>query len=173
MSFIDLAKKRYSSRSYKEQAVEEEKILKVLEAGRIAPSAVNFQPWHFIVVRDDENRAKVAECYKKPWLKAAPAIIVVCGNYSESWKRFDGKDHCDIDIAIATDHMTLQASELGLSTCWVCMFDSKKCAEILGLPSDIEPMVLLPIGYPDDTVDVERHEKRRKKLDEIVHWEKF
>lgn len=173
MSFLELAKRRYSVRKYRNDPVEEEKLMQVLEAGRIAPSAVNFQPWQFIVLRDEEIKKKVAASYSKDWLLQAPVIIVVCGDHSKSWRRADGKDHCDIDVAIATDHMTLAAADLGLGTCWICAFNSMQCSKILGLPSHIEPMVLLPLGYPADEADVNRHASKRKKLEEIVHWDGY
>ncbi|MCX6151124.1 MAG: nitroreductase family protein [Ignavibacteriales bacterium] len=173
MEFIDLAKKRFSSRSFLPKQVDEGKLLKVLEAGRIAPSAVNIQPWHFIVIKDEENKQKIYSVYKRDWLKQAPIIIVVCGDHSTSWKRVDGKDHCDIDIAIAVDHLILQATELDLGTCWVCNFDMKKCAEVLNLPENIEPIVILPLGYPAEFADSDRHTAKRKPLDMIVHREKF
>ena len=170
MSFIDLAKKRYSVRGYEEREVEKEKLLQLLEAGRIAPSAVNYQPLHFIVITDENERQKVVQCYERSWLKSAPVIIVICGDHSVSWKRGDGKDHCDIDAAIAVDHMTLAAADLGLGSCWVCAFDAERCHEVLELPQNLEPIVLLPLGYPAK----ERSTfTPRKSLDEMVSWEKF
>ncbi len=170
MSFIDLAKKRYSVRNYKEIPVEKEKILQVIEAARIAPSAVNFQPWHFIVVTTEEMKSRIAETYPRDWFRKAPAIIVVCGDHSSSWKRKDGKDHCDIDVAIAVEHMTLAAADMGLGTCWVCAFDAAKCHQILNLPDNLEVIALLPIGYPADD---EVPQKKRKSINEIISWEKY
>ncbi|NLW60572.1 MAG: nitroreductase, partial [Firmicutes bacterium] len=118
MSFLELTKKRYSVRKYKDQPVEREKLLQVLEAARNAPSACNFQPWHFIVLTDETIKSKVAETYPRDWFKKAPVVIVACGDHSVSWKRADGKDHCDVDLAIAVEHMALAAAELGLGTCW-------------------------------------------------------
>ncbi len=170
MSFLELAKKRYSVRNYKETPVEKEKILAVIEAARLAPSAVNYQPWHFIVVTDEKVKEKIAESYPRDWFKKAPAIIVACGKHAESWKRMDGKDHCDIDVAIAVEHMTLAAADMGLGTCWICAFNAKKCHEALGLPEDVEVIALLPLGYPaDDRIPV----KKRKNIDEIMSWEKY
>lgn len=173
MEFIDLAKRRYSARSYLPKQIDDGKLFKVLEAGRVAPSAVNIQPWHFVVLRNEESRKKIYPAYKREWLKEAPVIIVVCGDHSVSWKRSDGKDYCDVDIAIVVDHMTLQAAELELGTCWVCNFDKSKVSEALNLPKQIEPIVILPLGYPADTVDVKRHSVKRKPTWEIVHWEKY
>jgi nitroreductase len=82
-----------------------------------------------------------------------------------------GKGHCDIEVAFAVDHMTLQATELGLATCWICNFDQPKAAEILKLPEHLEPIVLLPVGYPLDSGDPDRHDEKRKSLDEIVRYE--
>ncbi len=173
MSFLELAKKRCSVRSYQDLPVEEEKLMQVLEAGRIAPSAVNFQPWFFVVLRDEEQRKKVAATYKRDWIHEAPLLIAICGDHGSSWRRPDGKDHCDIDVAIAIDHMTLAAAELGLGTCWICNFDVMKCHEILNLPHQVEVIALLPLGYPADVADPERHTTKRKKLEEIVHWDGF
>ncbi|MTI81226.1 MAG: nitroreductase [Firmicutes bacterium] len=170
MVFIDIAKKRYSVRKFKDMGIEKEKILQVLEAGRIAPSAVNYQPLHFIVLTDENIKNKVAELYPVKWLKDAPVIIVACGDHSKSWKRKDGKDHCDIDVAIAVDHMTLAAVDIGLGTCWVCAFDAERCHEILGLPRNLEVVALLPLGYP---VEESEQEKKRKNIDEIVSWEGY
>jgi nitroreductase len=173
MSFLDLAKKRYSVRKYKNIAVEEEKLNQVLEAGRVAPSAANYQPLYFVVVTDETLRKDIATTYQRPWILQAPVIIVVCGDHSRSWRRPDGKDHLDIDAAIAADHMTLAAADIGLGTCWVCMFDSMLCHKILDLPSYVEAVALLPLGYPADEVDVNRHERKRKSIDEMVQMNGF
>jgi len=173
MNFLALARQRYSCRDFLPKPIEDDKIASVLEAGRIAPSAVNFQPRFFIVIRDPDNLQWVKSCYAKTWMASAPVVIVACGDHQKSWKRDDGKDHSDIDVAIAVDHMTLEATSLGLGTCWVCKFDAKRCAEILHLPSHIEPVVLLPIGYPAATGDPDRHTRLRKPLTDIVKWEAF
>ncbi|HHW48744.1 MAG TPA: nitroreductase [Clostridiaceae bacterium] len=168
MSFLEIARKRYSVRDFKDIPVEKEKILQVLEAARIAPSAVNYQPWHFIVITDETMKNKVAEAYARDWFKKAPVIIVACGDHSKSWKRKDGKDHCDIDVAIAVDHITLAAADLGLGTCWVCAFDADKCHETLGLPDNLEVVALIPMGYPASDRGVK--EKNRKSIEDIVTW---
>ena len=172
-SFLELAKSRYSVRNYLDREVEDAKLEYVLEAGRIAPSAANYQPWHFIVIRDMEMRKKIAGTYNRAWFLEAPVIIILCGDHRVSWKRADGKDHCDIDIAIATDHMTLAAEEMGLGTCWICNFNAVKAREILGLPDGIEPVVYLPVGYSGDQPDKRSRHLTRKKLEEILHLEKF
>jgi nitroreductase len=173
MKFLDLAKRRYSCRKYDKRPVEQEKLNLILEAARIAPSAANCQPWHFIVIQEKDILKKIHSTYHREWFADAPCIIVICGDHSQSWKRKDGKDHSDIDIAIAVDHMTLQAAELELGTCWICNFDNELCSKLLNLPSNLEPAVLLPIGYPLDSADPARHGTKRKSLEEIVSFEKY
>ena len=170
MEFLQLVNSRFSVRKYKSTPVEREKLLKILEAGRLAPSAVNFQPWHFIVIDDKKVLEEIHQVYKRDWLNEAPVIIIACSDHRQSWKRnSDGKDYADIDISIAVDHMTLQATELGLGTCWVCNFDVEKCAQALELPEYIEPVVILPLGYPKIATPL----KKRKPLSEIVHLNTF
>ena len=169
--FLDIAKSRYSCRSYDARPVEEEKLKLVLEAGRVAPSAVNYQPWHFFVIQGEKELKKFQTAYHREWLQTAPCVIVICVDRSASWKRkADGRDHGDVDAAICTDHMTLQATELGLATCWICNFDTVATSQLLGLPDHMEPMVLLPLGYPLDTTNADRHSEKRKPLGEIVSY---
>ena len=132
---------------------------------------MTLHPWRFIDVQDEKMKAEVCSTYKRDWIKKAPAIIVVCGVHGEAWVRADGKDHCDIDVAIAADHMTLAAEELGLGTCWVCNFNSMDLARFLKLPKGMEAAVLLPIGYPAEEPDTGRHTKLRKAADEIIFWD--
>jgi nitroreductase len=166
MDFKTLMSSRYSVRKYKPEILTKELINEVLEAGRIAPTAVNRQPFVFVVVNDPEKLKLLQEAYPRDWFKQAPQVIVVCGDHKTAWKRsVDGKDHTDIDLAIATDHMTLRATELGLGTCWVCNFDPAKVSKTLNLPGHLEPAVLLPIGHPEE---VEVPQKNRKSLSELV-----
>jgi len=170
MKIEELIEKRFSVRKYTTQKVEKEKLLKVLEAGRMAPSAVNYQPWHFVVIENKEKLHQIHAVYQRAWIQEAPLVIVACADHSESWKRSsDRKDSADIDVAIAIDHMTLMATELGLGTCWVCNFDVVKCAQILHLPSHIEPIALIPLGYPN----ISAPDKKRKGLNEIIHLNEF
>ena len=168
MDFLKLSDSRYSVRGYQARPVPDELLDKVLEAARLAPSAVNKQPWKFVVVRSEEAKSRLRGCYDREWFATAPVYIVVCGDHSASWKRpADGKDHCDIDVAIATEHITLSATSLGLGTCWVCNFDAVACKALLGLSEEWEPCVIIPIGFPatDSTPS-----KNRKDLSEIVSY---
>jgi nitroreductase len=170
MQVLQLMKRRCSVRKYEDRPVEEEKLRYVLEAARVAPSACNYQPWRFVVLQDKTQIARIAP----DWVieSKAPMLIVACGNHRQAWRRRDGKDHCDIDVAIAVDHMTLAAAEVGLGTCWICSFDAFRCASLLELPEQLEPVVLLPLGYPAESKDPDRHDIERKPLDEIVARER-
>lgn len=167
MNFLELARKRCSVRQYSDRSVEPEKIDYVLEAARLAPSAVNKQPWRILLIESEEKRQQLQSCYDREWFKQAPLYLIVCGNHSESWKRAeDGKDHVDVDVAILTEHLCLAAAEQGLGTCWVCNFNVARCKQLFNLPEDLEPIVLLPLGYPADESAFEG-EKKRKALTEI------
>lgn len=162
---------RFSLREYQPKAVEKETLILLLEAARMAPSACNLQPWCFVVLTDPQKISALCECYKREWIQSAPAIIVACGDHSISWKRrADSKDHCDIDLAIAIEHICLTATDLGLGTCWVCNFDVAKCKDLLNLPDSVEPVALIPVGYPMQT---EVAVKNRKSLEEIIRWDTF
>ncbi|MDP4201952.1 MAG: nitroreductase family protein [Bacteroidota bacterium] len=171
MSFIEFARKRHSVRSFKAQSVEQEKIEYLLEAARIAPSAVNFQPWKMIVVTDKALLNQLQDCYPREWFSTAPACIVVCGDHNRSWKRSsDEKDYCDVDVAIAITHLTLAAADQGLGTCWICNFDVRKCVATLSIPKHMEPIAIIPIGYPTDPEDLTEEDKQRKPLSELVEY---
>ncbi len=174
MNFLELAKSRFSSRDYLNIPIENEKLLRVLEAGRVAPSAVNRQPWHFVVITKKERLKELSVVYHREWFNNAPVYIFMCGDVDKAWVRSaDNKNHLDIDIAIATDHITLQASEIGLATCWICDFDVKQTKKLLNLPKNIEPIVVLTLAYPADKTDIKRHNWKRKNIKEIIHWENF
>ena len=173
MKLEEIAQRRFSCRNYKPVEVDETILTKILATFRVAPSAVNFQPWHLIIIKSDEGKAKVHEAYPREWLKSAPMLIVACGDKSVSWKRSDGKDHMDIDIAIAVDHLMLQATELGLATCWVCNFNLTVLKRNFHLPENIEPVAIIPIGYPVEPGDPARHGSTRKSFTEFIHWETF
>lgn len=170
MELEDVIRHRYSVRSYTSEKVDRNFILEILEAARMAPSAVNYQPWHFIVITEPENLAELQAVYPRNWFKEAPVCIVICSDHSLSWKRkSDGKDFADVDAAIAIDHLVLKATELGLGTCWVCNFDVEMIRKKLLLPDFIEPIAIIPLGYTTS----EAPAKSRKPLAEIIHWEKF
>lgn len=180
-SFSNLVATRHSCRSYDiNRPVDPALIHAVVDAARQAPSAVNRQPWHFIAVTTDESHAAarraITDVYDRKWLSTAPVMIVCCCDHTHAWHRgADGKDHADIDIAIATEHICLAATALGLGSCWICNFDPRPLAAALGLPEGMEPAAIIPLGYPSSTApDGEfRPATKRKSLDEILSWGKF
>lgn len=168
MDIVKLSAQRYSVRGYQSRPVPQEMLDALLEAARLAPSAVNKQPWKFVVVRSESAREALCQCYDRDWFKSAPAYIVICGDHEHSWKRpADGKDHCDIDIAIATEHLALTAASMGLGSCWVCNFSVEPCKKLLGLSEEWEPIVILPIGFPEAE---QASVKNRKEISEIVSY---
>jgi nitroreductase len=167
MTLSEIIQARRSVRCYTSQAVEPAKLDAVLENARLAPSACNYQPWLFIVVKDTEKRKQLQACYERDWFKSAPVYILACADHEQSWKRkSDGKDHADIDLAIAIEHICLTATELGLGTCWVCNFNAPLCKDYFHLPESVEPVAIIPIGYPDPQYPLQA--TPRKNLYEIV-----
>ena len=174
MDFTTLAKHRYSCRKYREEKPSNDLLLKVLNTARLAPSAANRQPWKLIVVDENTQLQSIKSTYGRPWINEAPVVIAICGDHGIAWTRKgDDKVHTDIDAAIIIDHLTLAATENGLATCWICAFDSVKAAEILQVPKPWEVIALLPIGFPADEPDINRHERLRKSIEEIVSYNWF
>ena len=169
MEFLGLAKKRYSSRAYKSGPVEDEKLQQVLEAAQLAPTACNLQPFRLIVIHTKGREAELRRIYSSSWFTQAPLVICACSIPSESWKRRDGKNYCEVDVTIAMDHLILSAASLGLGRCWIGAFNPDAAREILGLPDDVEPIAFTPLGYPADSPG----RKSRKALDEIVRYERW
>ena len=167
MDFLKLTKKRHSVRAYKPDPVADDKLQKVLEAARLAPTACNLQPFQFIVINTKGREAELRRIYRDHWFVQAPIVICVCGIPSQSWVRQDGKNYCDVDVTIAMDHLILAAADLGLGTCWIGAFNPDAARKILQLPDDVEPIAFTPLGYPDD----EPGYKSRKSIDELVRYE--
>ncbi|MBO4487938.1 MAG: nitroreductase family protein [Bacteroidaceae bacterium] len=162
--FLDLVSRRYSCRSYQSAEVPQEKLDYIMECVRLAPSAVNRQPWRFRIVSSEADRAKLCQCYNREWFATAPVVIIASAMRDEAWVRADGKYHGDIDIAIAVEHLCLAATEQGLATCWVCNFDADLCKNLFALGNNEEAVVLIPLGYAAD----QPKEKSRKPKEEIV-----
>ncbi|MBI2848343.1 MAG: nitroreductase family protein [Chloroflexi bacterium] len=169
MSFLDLARKRYSVRAYKPDPVEDEKLQQVMEAARLAPTAANRQPFQFIVVRTKGREADLGRIYSAPWFVQAPLVICAVGLPGQCWVRRDGRAYLDIDVGIAMDHLVMAATDLGLGTCWIGLLNRDATREILGIPPDAEPIAFTPLGYPAD----QPKEKKRKPLSELVRYERW
>ena len=170
--FLDLVTSRYSCRNYQAAPVSRDTLKKVIATAQLAPSACNRQPWEFIIIDTPELCQGVIKSYDREWVKTAPAFIIACGNHDEAWHRAsDGKDHTDVDLAIAIEHICLAATAVGLGTCWVCNFDVEKLSKGLNITSQYEPIAIIPIGYP--TTDEACNNKNRKELDDIIKWGNF
>lgn len=170
MSFIELAKKRYSCRSYQDIKVEKEKLDIILEAAQIAPTGANKQPQRLIVVQESEGLQKINKCANT---YNAPLAIIVCCNKEKTWSRpFDGKKLTDIDASIVTDHMMLAATDLGLNSVWVCYFEPDVLKAEFKIPEYLVPVNILLIGYGSGKVEAaDRHSKTRVGLSNIVSYE--
>ena len=164
MDFPQLIRTRYSVRAYKPDPVPEDLLARILEAGRLAPTAANRQPFRILVLRTADRRADLERIYGRPWFVQAPLVLGVCTVPAEAWVRRDGKNYADVDASIVMDHLVLAAAAEGLGTCWVGAFDPAAAREALGLPEGVEPLAFTPVGYPADRPA----EKKRKPVGELV-----
>ncbi len=167
MSFIQLVGKRYSVREYSQVPIENDKLIAVLEAARLAPTAQNRQPFQIIVVHTKGKEEELLSIYNTEWFIQAPLIICVCGLPADAWKRRDGRQYMDIDLAIVMDHLILAAAECGLGTCIIAAFDPSAARQVLSIPETAEPLLFTPLGYPVDKPGI----KKRKSLEELVRYE--
>ena len=161
MKFNEVIETRRSIRKYKNTPISKEKINKILEAARIAPSAGHRQPWHFIVVENKETIKKLA---KREWAAEAPVMIVGLADQAASprW--------CINDLGVAFEHIVLAATDLGLGTCWMGQLNREELVKsLLDIPDNFRVIALTPLGLPDETPV----SKDRKSLDAIVSWEKY
>lgn len=172
MNFLDIAKTRFSVRKYTDKKVEAEKLDQILNAAHVAPTAANLQPVRLLVIQQEEGLKKISKAAN---LHGAPLAILVCADHSKAWKRpFDGKKTTDIDASILTDHMMLEATELGLGSVWICFFKPDIIKEEFQLPDSLEPITILAIGYADEApADPERHLATRIPLGQLASYEKL
>ncbi len=170
MTFLELAKKRHSCRKFCTKKVEEEKLMQILEAARVAPTAVNKQPARLLVIQGADGLAKLG---KTADVYNAPLVILVCGEPEKAWERpFDKKNVLDVDLAIVTDHMMLTATDLGLNSLWVCYFDPAVLKKEFNIPANYVVLNALAIGYGNGTpASPDRHDEKRKPLESFVFYE--
>ncbi len=161
MKFEEVLERRRSIRKYKDAPISKEKILKILEAARIAPSAGHRQPWHFVVVENKETIRKLA---KREWAAEAPVMIVGLADQAASQNWWGN------DLGIALEHIVLAATNLGLGTCWMGQTGRHELVKsLLDIPDNFTVIAVIPLGVPDETPAP----KERKSLDTIVSWEKY
>ena len=165
MSFLELAKERYSCRKFSDKKVEQDKIDKIIEVGKLAPTAVNSQPFKIWVMQSAEAIEKVAQA--TPFTFGASLIFAVGAKKNDAYSRkFDGKNFYEIDASIVSTHMMLEVQDLGLGTTWVGHFDPKILKEKFPQMSDYEIVALFPVGYPaEDAKPSEFHSASKSKED--------
>ncbi len=169
MNVFQAIKSRRSIRSFSDRKIEDDKLKKVLEAGRLAPSAGNMQEWKFVVIRDQETKEKLATAANNQrFVAKADVIIVGCATEVDEIMTC-GQYTYPIDLAISMDHMSLQAVEEGLGTCWIGAFKEDEVKSILGIPKKIRVVELMPLGYPLHVPEP----RERKTLNEIVAYDKW
>ena len=169
MEFYEVLRARRSIRKFKKAPVEQDKIDRMLEAVRLAPSAKNIQPWHFLVIRDEAVKRALGEAYPREWFAQAPVLICACGEPAKAWVRRDGKSYLDVDVGIAFEHLVLAAAAEGLATCWIGAFDAAKVKQALGLPEGVEPIAMTPLGYADE----EPRPFERRTIADFVRLDKW
>jgi nitroreductase len=171
MDFYEVIKERRSVRRYKPDQIPDDILNRILETGRIAPSAKNIQPWHFIVVKNPEIKEMVADaCRNQRFMAEASVIICGCALEDIAWGRMGGyMSSFAVDLAIAMEHMILAAANEGLGTCWIGAFVEKDVKKILGIPDNVRVVALTPVGYPAEVPK----DRGRKLLKDIVSYDKY
>ena len=169
MNVRDAIAARRSIRAYKEQPIEDDKLRRVLEAGRLAPSARNMQEWKFVVVRDKSVIQKMVDvCRGQKFVGEAGAVVVACA-VKHDLVMSCGQYAYPIDIAIAVDHMSLAAVEEDLGSCWIGAFYEDKAKELLGIPDDVRAAIILTLGYPAESPGP----KPRNPFEEVFCFDKY
>jgi len=162
MNFYETVAARRSVRNYRPTPVGPDKLARLWEAVRLAPSACNMQPWRFLLVKSDLMRARISRVLQ-PWVLTAPLVVVALGSRKTAWRR-DHQSYHEVDVAIAVEHLVLAAAAEGLGTCWICAFDREAMSRALGLDPEWDPVAATPLGYPDDPSP----RTPRKAVSEIV-----
>jgi nitroreductase len=178
MDFMDVVAARKSVRSYADKPVEEEKLSKVLEAARLAPSWANKQCCRYVVVKDKAKIQELAGGFNG-WLKQAPVIVVACADPKDAGTH-DGMNYYLVDVGISMQQLILAATDMELGTCWIGGFDEAKIKKALGIPENIKVVAMTPLGYPADKEGLGSKLRKtvigggkRKPLAEIIHQEKW
>jgi len=169
MDFQELIRVRRSIGAYRATAIADDVLQRVLGAGRMAPTACNLQPFQLLVITDPEVRAQLKAVYSRDWFWKAPVIIAGCVEPAKAWKRRDGFNAAEVDMAIVMDHIILAATEEGLGTCWICAFDEAKAKAILGVPDGVRIVAMTPLGIPA----AEPEPFVRKPLQQLVRKDRW
>ena len=172
MDFLELAKNRYSCRNFSKERIKKEDLDKILEAGRLAPTAKNNQPQRTLVLETEEDLAKFDEC--SPCRYGAQTVLLVFYDINESCKRrADGEECGQVDASIILTHYMLEAHSLGLASVWVGMIDPAKIKELFNVPDNYYVVSALPIGYAAEDAVISQMHYMKKDLSETVFYGKF
>ena len=170
MDFFDVIDARYSVRQYKPDPVEDDKLERILEAARTAPTAHNAQPFQVIVIHTEGRKDELCTIYGRDWFSQPPLVLCLCGIHSQAWVRgYDRRSYLYVDAGIVMDHMILAATAMGLGTCWIAAFNAAAARELLQLPPEIEPILITPLGYSLDQPKA----RERKPLSDLVRYERW
>lgn len=171
MDFLGLSEKRYSVRQYSSRPVEQEKIDAVLKAASLAPTGCNNQPQRIMLADDPAVLEKIRKCTTCQF--GAPLTFVICYDKTKCWINPENEPIGETDAAIVTAHMQLEATELGLGTCWVAYFDRDKLCRELNIPANLVPVALLPMGYPAEGAKPAHLHFERRPASAFVTKNKF
>jgi nitroreductase len=171
MEYTDLIRTRESVRNYNpDRPVPMKTLKKILDAGRMAPSACNYQPWKFLVISSSAMLNKVKACYLRDWFEDAPHILVVLGLRNQAWNRsYDGYNSVETDVAIAMTHIILAAENEGVGTCWIAAYNPVLLKEALNTGENQLIFGITPLGYPKPGFK-KAMIKKRKPLEEITEF---
>jgi len=176
MDVLQAILNRRSVRAYSDQPIPEAVMEHLLTALRCAPSACNFQPWRFVLVKDSTLRRELAHaCHKQDWMAQAPVTVVACGYPDRAYKAMGGRSNSvDVDLAIALDHLSLAAVAEGLGTCWIGAFDEDAVKRLLGIPDEVRVVALMPVGYPErPELNHPVSPERRKPPEQVFSEDRF
>ena len=167
MDFLKLARERYSCRQLSDKKVEKEKLDKIIEAGILAPTATNAQPYKIWLIESTEAKEKLAKANRYKF--GAEVFFVVGAKEDEAWvRKFDNHNFAEVDATIVATHMMLEATELGIGSVWVDGFPNTKTAEVFNLPKSVKPVCLVPMGYAADDVKPSPMHEKYRPIEEMV-----
>ncbi len=170
MEFIELAKSRYSVRSFSNKQIENEKLNKILEVAKISPTAANKQPQKIYVLQSEKALTQINSVCK--CIFGAPTVLLIVADETETWKNPFSNNYNtgDIDCSIVCTHLMLQAWELGIGSCWVGYFDLEQVKKSIGLPDNEKIVAILPLGYPAENSKPSTMHYSRKELNQLVKY---
>ena len=167
MEYEEIIRKRTSVRKFDSRKIEQEKLNKILEAGRIAPTAKNNQPIKIYVANSSEGINKIDKASRCRY--GAETVLIVCGNKEEAYHKGDYTT-AEMDSCIVATHMMLEATNIGVDNIWVESFDENILREEFDIPNAYEPFLLMPLGYKAEDCPMNPLHEKRKPLEELVEY---